>query len=103
MLRSFCTSLTDLTLTDMRLDEDDAVPDLRAFVSACFDRFESFSGDSSCEPAERACCQHSALDHLVCQRQCEPVRICLLLFRLRKSVCLLQNDLPCSLSVCWRM
>src|SRR3989338_9283053 len=66
----------------MRLDEDDAVPDLRAFVSACFDSFEygrtSFAGDSSCKPADRACCQHSTLDHLVCQRQLEPVsKICM--------------------------
>src|SRR3989338_10936158 len=94
MLRSICTSLTDLTLADMRLDEDDVVPDLHAFVSDCFDSFDdgrtSFAGDSSCKPADRACCQHSALDHLVCQRQLEPVRI---VPASKIYICLLQNDL----------
>ena len=40
-----CTSLTDLKLVDMRLDEDDAVPDLRAFVSLRWLHFKTLTMD----------------------------------------------------------
>src|SRR3989338_179421 len=85
MLRSFCTSLTYLTYADMRLDEDDALPDLDAFVSLQTPALTALTMDERhLQGIHRA----NQLTDLVCQRQLEPVRSGLILFRRQKSVCL---------------